>query len=93
MLDRCSFAFIVATADDKHSDGTKHARENVIHEIGMLQGRYSFERAIILLEEGCQEFSNITGIGQIRFPKGEIRTVWEDIRRVLEREGIIRTGR
>lgn len=88
MLEAGCFAFLVMTAEDQHGDGTRHARENVIHEAGLFQGRYGFERAIILLEEGCEEFSNIHGIGQIRFPKGKIMAKSEEIRRVLEREGI-----
>lgn len=89
MLDQASFAFLIMTAEDEHSDNTLHARENVIHEVGLFQGRLTFKRAIILLEEGCQEFSNIHGVGQIRFPKGNIRAAFEDIRLVLEREGLI----
>jgi hypothetical protein len=42
-----------------------------------------------LLEDGCEEFSNIQGLGQIRFPKGNIKAAFEEIRQVLEREGII----
>jgi predicted nucleotide-binding protein len=45
---------------------------NVIHEVGLFQGRLGFKRAIVLLEEGCKEFSNIQGLGQIRYPKGNI---------------------
>lgn len=89
MLDQASFAFLLMTAEDEHADNTMHARENVIHEVGLFQGRLTFKRAIILLEEGCQEFSNIHGVGQIRFPKGNIRAAYEDIRLVLEREGLI----
>lgn len=89
MLDKCPFAFLVMTAEDEQPDGTWHARANVIHEAGLFQGRYGFKRAIILLEEGCAEFSNVQGIGQIRFPKGNIEAKFEEIRRVLEREGII----
>lgn len=89
MLDHASFAFIIMTAEDEHSDNSMHARENVIHEVGLFQGRLTFKRAIILLEDGCQEFSNIHGIGQIRFPKGNIRSTFEDIRLVLEREGLV----
>lgn len=88
MLENCCFAFLVMTAEDEHSDGTKHARENVVHEIGLFQGRYGFERAIVVFEAGCTKFSNISGIGQIRFPKGDIMARSEEIRRVLEREGI-----
>jgi predicted nucleotide-binding protein len=90
MLDKACFAFLVMTAEDEHADGTRHARENVIHEIGLFQGRLSFERAIILLEEGCKEFTNIDGLQQIRFVKGKLKACFEDIRQVLEREGIIK---
>jgi predicted nucleotide-binding protein len=86
MLDKCGFAFLVFTAEDAHPDRSLHARENVIHEAGLFQGRVGWRRAIIVLEEGCEEFSNIVGLGQIRFAKGNIASCFEEIRRVLERE-------
>lgn len=89
MLDQAAIAFLVLTADDDHANGMQYARQNVIHEAGLFQGRLGFERAIILLEDSCEEFSNIQGLGQIRFPKGNISAVFEDIRRVLEREGLV----
>ncbi len=89
MLDEAAIAFLIMTAEDEQADGRQHARQNVIHEAGLFQGRLGFERAIILLEEGCEEFSNIQGLGEIRFPKGNISAVFEDIRRVLEREGLV----
>ena len=90
MLEVCGMAFLIMTGEDEQADGTLRARENVIHEAGLFQGKIDFERAIILLEEGCQEFSNIEGLGQIRFPKGNIKAVFEDIREVLDRESIIK---
>jgi len=89
MLDQASIAFLVMTAEDENLDGNKQARMNVIHEVGLFQGRLGFERAIVLLEEGCEEFSNINGLGQIRFPTGNISAIFQDIRDVLEREKII----
>ena len=88
MLEVCGMAFLIMTGEDEQADGTLRARENVIHEAGLFQGKVDFERAIILLEEGCQKFSNIEGLGQIRFPKGNIKAVFEDIREVLDRESI-----
>jgi predicted nucleotide-binding protein len=88
MLDQASFAFLVMTAEDEHADTSLHARENVIHEVGLFQGRLGPRKAIILLEEGCAEFSNVGGLGQIRFPRGNIAACFEDVRRVLERETI-----
>ncbi len=89
MLDQSCIAFLIMTAEDEQADGNHHARMNVIHEVGLFQGRLGFERAIVLLEEGCEEFSNIQGLGQIRFPKGNISAIFEEVRQVLEREGIV----
>ncbi|HEX4338219.1 MAG TPA: nucleotide-binding protein [Polyangiaceae bacterium] len=89
MLDQASFAFLVMTSEDEKTDGTKVARANVIHEVGLFQGRLGFERAIILLEEGCEEFSNIAGVSQLRFAPGKIAATFEHVRQVLEREKIL----
>ena len=90
MLDAAAFAFLVMTAEDEQTDGTLRARENVVHELGLFQGRLGFARAIVLVEDECKEFSNIHGLGQIRFPAGNIAAKFEDIRAVLEREGVIK---
>ena len=89
MLDQSSFAFLVMTSEDEQGDGNFNPRMNVVHESGLFQGRLGFEHAIILLEEGCQDFSNIHGLGRIHFKKGEISTSFEEVRRVLEKEKII----
>jgi predicted nucleotide-binding protein len=89
LLDAAAFAFLILTAEDEQPDGTLRARENVLQEAGLFQGRLGFGRAIILLEEGCEEFSNIHGSGQIRFPRGNISAKFEDIRSVLERKKLI----
>lgn len=89
MLDSAAVAFVILTAEDEQADGKLHARMNVIHEVGLFQGRLGFTRAIVLLEEGCEEFSNIQGFGQIRFPRNNIAAAFEDIRLVLEREGLL----
>jgi predicted nucleotide-binding protein len=81
-----SFAFLVLTAEDEHADGTMHARENVIHETGLFQGRLKHGRAVVLLEEGATEFSNIAGIQQIRCMKNNIRETFGDVLAVLRRE-------
>jgi predicted nucleotide-binding protein len=57
MLDAAAVAFIILTAEDEHTDGSIRARMNVIHEVGLFQGRLGFSKAIVLLEEGCEEFS------------------------------------
>jgi predicted nucleotide-binding protein len=63
-----------------------------VHEIGLFQGRLGFRKAIVLVEEGCSEFSNIHGLTQIRFAKGNILAASEQIREVLEREKVFSVG-
>lgn len=89
LLSDSTFALLVLTAEDETAEGEMQARMNVVHEVGLFQGRLGFSRAIVLLEDGCAEFTNIAGLGQIRFPKGNIAAVFEDVRRVLEREEVI----
>jgi hypothetical protein len=84
MLDVADFALVVLTAEDEQVDGTVRARQNVVHELGLFQGRLGFDRAIALVEEGCDEFRNLAGLQQISFPRGNIMAVSEEIRRVLE---------
>ena len=91
LLNSSAFAFLIMTSEDEQLDGKIRARENVVHEVGLFQGRLGFPRAIVLLEEGCEEFSNINGLGQIRFPRGNIRAKFEDIRAVLQREKLVDT--
>ena len=89
MLDAAAIALLVLTAEDELADGDIQARMNVVHEAGLFQGRLGFTKAILLLEDGCKEFTNVQGLGQIRFPKGQVSSTFEELRRVLEREGLI----
>ena len=89
MLHTAGLAFLVFTAEDEHSSGKVSARMNVIHEAGLFQGRIGFKKAIILIEEGTEEFSNIYGLGQIRFPLGNIKSIFENVREVITREGLL----
>jgi predicted nucleotide-binding protein len=84
MPNSAAFAFIVMTADDEQADGEMRAHQNVIHEAGLFQGRLGFERAIVLVEEGCSGFSNIDGLTVIRFPPGRIRSSFGDVQRTLK---------
>lgn len=86
MLDESSFALLVLTGEDMHVNGELHARENVIHELGLFQGRLGFTRAMPLLEEGVQEFSNILGINQLRFAKGRIKETFGEVLATIRRE-------
>ena len=88
MLDSACFAFLVMTAEDEKTDGTKHARENVIHEAGLFQGRLGFERAIILLMAVPSSLM-FTASGKSDSRLGNIMAKSEEIRKVLDREKIL----
>lgn len=86
MLEESYMAFLILTCEDIDTDGEMHARENVVHEVGLFQGRLGFKRAIVVLEDGVHEFSNILGINQIRFSKGNIRETFGDVIATIKRE-------
>ena len=86
LLGTSSFAILVMTGEDRMEDGTVRARQNVIHEIGLFQGRLGFTKAIILKEEGTEEFTNIHGVHQVRYSQGKIRETFGDVLSVLHKE-------
>jgi predicted nucleotide-binding protein len=92
MLDASSLAFLVLTGEDETIDGKVRARQNVIHEAGLFQGRLGFPKAIVILEKGVEEFSNNAGIQHLSFTKGHIEEVFGDvvatIKRELKRKGL-----
>jgi predicted nucleotide-binding protein len=86
MMVKSSFALLVMTGEDKAEDGSLHPRMNVVHELGLFQGRLGFAKGIVLLESGTDDFSNIGGIHQIRFSKGNIKETFGDVLATLRRE-------
>jgi predicted nucleotide-binding protein len=86
MLSKSSFAILVITGEDDTGAGKVRARQNVVHEAGLFQGKLGFQRAIVLLEEGVEEFSNMQGIEYIPFKKGAIKETFGDVLATLRRE-------
>jgi hypothetical protein len=89
MLGQAGLAFIIMTGEDTLADGTIQARPNVFHEVGLFQGYLGTRRAIVMHETGCASFSNIDGLTTIHFPKDNLAAKFEEIRRVLIREGYL----
>ena len=73
MLLSSSMAFLVMTAEDEMADEQFQARQNVVHELGLFQGRLGFRWAIAVVEEGTKLFTNMDGTQQIRFSNGNIQ--------------------
>lgn len=74
------------TGEDLKEDGTLMARPNVIHEVGLFQGKLGFSKAIVLLEDETEEFSNLYGIQQIRFTKNNIKETFGEVLAIIKRE-------
>lgn len=83
MIHSASMAVIVMTGTDEMADGSKRARQNVIHETGFAQGALGTRNTIILLEQGVEPPSNIAGVTYIPFAPGEIHTTEERVLSLL----------
>jgi predicted nucleotide-binding protein len=83
---RAAIAFLVHTTDDEQEDGQMRARQNVVHETGLFQGRLGFKRAIVLREEGCEDFSNLHGLQEIRYQKDQLPGSFHEVLSVIKRE-------
>lgn len=86
MASKSSFALLVMTAEDEQPDGAFRCRQNVVHETGLFQGTLGFSRAIVLMENGVEEFSNIQGIQQIRYQESNIKETFGEVLATLRRE-------
>ncbi|ULC60539.1 nucleotide-binding protein [Flaviramulus sp. BrNp1-15] len=86
MMENSSFAILVMTSSDEQVDGTMNARPNVIHEVGLFQGKLGFNKAIVALEKGTNLFSNLDGIQQLRFSPGNIKEIFGDVLATIKRE-------
>lgn len=88
-LDNSSLAILVMTAEDETSEGTTRARQNVIHEAGLFQGRLGFDKVIILKQDGVEEFSNIAGLQYIPFSGDNIEQCFYELQRKFKKLGLI----
>lgn len=89
MLDKATFAVLVLTAEDSTADDRMRARQNVIHEAGLFQGRLGFDKAVMLVQEGIEGFSNVEGLQTPRFSGDNITEAYHLLRGALEKRGVI----
>jgi hypothetical protein len=86
MMTDSSIAILVMTGENETKDGELRARQNVVHEIGLSQGKFGNHRAVILMEKGVKDFSNIRGLTHIPFDKNQIQKTFKSILETIERE-------
>ena len=89
-LSKAMFAVMILTAEDETAEGTVRARQNVIHEIGLFQGRVGFKKVVLLKQEGIEEFTNVSGLQYIPFKDNNIEQTFYELQRTLKREGLIK---
>jgi predicted nucleotide-binding protein len=90
LLDSSTFAVLVVTGEDATANGTIRARQNVIHEIGLFQGKLGFKKVALLEQDATESFSNIDGLQTIRFPDERIEAAFPELERMLKREGVLK---
>lgn len=88
-LAECGFGVCVLTAETTGPGEFGYADQSVVHQAGLLQGRYGFRRVAILVEQGCEAFSNVAGLIRLDFPKGHIETTFWHLEQMLRREGLM----
>lgn len=89
-LNKTSLAILVFTAEDETIEGKVRARQNVIHEAGLFQGRLGFDKVIILKQEGLEEFSNVSGLQYIPFSEDNIEQTFYELQRKLKKSGLLK---
>lgn len=89
-LNESSFAVLIMTAEDTTSEGTIRARQNVIHEAGLFQGRLGFDKVVILKQSETEYFSNIAGLQYIPFTGENINQCFYELQRKLKKSGMIK---
>jgi hypothetical protein len=89
MLGQATFAVLVLTAEDETAEGTKRARQNVVHEAGLFQGKLGFDRAVLLVQKGMEGFTNVDGLQHIPFDAEAIEQTFYELTRVLRREKLV----
>ncbi|MGF7239335.1 MAG: PfkB family carbohydrate kinase [Frankia sp.] len=87
-LSVCSLAICVLTVEDLIERGRGFARQNVVHELGLFQGRYGQDRVIILVEEGCQFLPDIGSTPPLNFARKAIKQTFWSVKEELLRKGI-----
>ncbi|TMC06499.1 MAG: hypothetical protein E6J41_18375 [Chloroflexi bacterium] len=85
LIDQASFAILVHTAEDEQAGGGLRARQNVVHETGLFQGKLGFTRAIVVRQRGCEAFSNLAGLHELHYTT-DIREAFGEVVAALRRE-------
>ena len=88
-----NMAILILTGEDlvlaengKGVEEKLQPRQNVIQELGKFQERFGSSKTLILVENGAIVPSNNSGIVQLRFEPGQIKSTFGDVVAVIHRE-------
>ncbi|MFD3704973.1 carbohydrate kinase family protein [Nocardia sp. NPDC058658] len=85
IVSHCSFAVCILSGGEP-GQGSSRPDQAIVHQVGILHGRYGFGRVAILVEDGCDLFTNLSGLIRLDFPKGRVDAKFVELRRMLLRE-------
>jgi predicted nucleotide-binding protein len=88
-LNKATFAILVFAGDDHTSDGYLRARQNVVHEAGLFQGRLGFDKVVVLKQKNVENLSNLDGLQYIGFEEGRIEDTFKELRGVFKKHGLL----
>ncbi|MDR6158620.1 putative nucleotide-binding protein [Chryseobacterium sp. SLBN-27] len=88
-LENSNFAILILTAEDETLEGKLRARQNVIHECGLFQGKLGFNNVVLLKQHETEELTNLAGLQYISFSGDNIEQTFYEIQRKLKKSGII----
>ena len=90
MVRRSGFAVVLFTGENEMTDGSRHPRDNVIHELGLCQGLLGPGKTLVLLQEGTILPANISGTQYVQFHGDSVEATFYELQHALRREGVIK---
>jgi hypothetical protein len=87
-LDTCGYAICVLTAEDRNPGGVRMARQNVLHEVGLFQGRYGFDRVVVIADQAC-DYVPHAAVGSVLRYRKNVAEVFGDLEMTLREKGLV----
>ena len=80
----CFFGIVIITADDEKLDPVTRDKQNLLHEIGFLQGKFGIENVLVLHQDSMEEYKNISSISYAPFSGNNIKSAFPRVMEELD---------
>ena len=87
-LDTCNFCVVILTKEDEQKGASEIIYQNIIHKIGLFQGRLGFNKTVLLKQDGIKFDTNFAGLQHITFSGSKIEQAFYELDKMLKREKI-----